>query len=125
MIEEQIHTYLSNQSEIISRVDPSSIGWIDTPEQEIYPKITFKALSAPPLYQSTDQFQLFRFWVVGEDKYIVAEILAAIKQVLHGLSGDMEGQYVHFISLIDTYSIDLRDDNLYEGYSDYRIIFTP
>jgi hypothetical protein len=91
MIEERLYNYLVAQPEILARANRDSIAWCDVENKNAeYPRLTFKSLSKPPLYQSDDQYQRMRFWVVGPDKFDVQALLDLLKAKLHRLSGDVD-----------------------------------
>ncbi len=125
MIEERIYNYLTSFTDVLARVNRNSIAWCDVEDKNAeYPRLTYKRISNPQLYQSTDQFQRYRFWIVGPDKFDVIALLDLLKEKLNRLYGDVDSQHFHFISLIDEGTMEKRDDGMYEIYADYRFSYT-
>ena len=117
MVEEKIYNYLRANLDLPAR----QIGWGDEPTGTAYPRVTFKKMSDPPLYQSTDTWQRWRFYVAHEDKFECKAIVELIVLALHGFYGLIEDFYFDFISKIDEGPIELREDNIYEIYVDFRV----
>lgn len=122
-IKDTIYTILTNDSDLIALVPATSIGWIDVDENKDYPRIVFKLISAPPLYQSNDQWQRWRFYCYSHLKVECEDIGEALKDLLHGYKGNLVGaQYIDFISKIDEVEV-TRQEAVYEKYIDFRISY--
>ena len=126
MVEERIYNYLidaDSNVDITSVVPASQIGWVDLPELTPYPQIVFKCISKPPMYQSTDQWQRWRFYILSEDKFKCQEIADLLESKLHRAYGVIDGQVFDFITKLDDSPIQRREDSIYEMYVDYRILY--
>lgn len=122
-IKDTIYTILINDSDLIALVPATSIGWIDVDENEDYPRIVFKLIAAPPLYQSDDQWQRWRFNCYSHLKVECKDIGEALISLLHGYKGNLVGaQYIDFISKIDEVEI-TKQESVYEKYIDFRISY--
>lgn len=120
MIEENIYNFLIADSSITALVG-RRIHWINDEQGTAYPKITFKCMSKPKLYQATDEWRRYRFFVYGEDKYTVQNIADTLTSKLHGLYGEVDGVYIDFMSKLDEIPPELREDSIYEMYLDFRV----
>lgn len=123
MIEENIYNYLISFSSLTSRVNPDSIGWIDVPEEYSYPKIKFVVISKPTMYQSDDQWQRWRFYIIAVDKFECQALADILTDILNRLYGLVDGTYIDYVAKIDESPIELRDDSLYEMSIDFRVLY--
>ena len=121
MVEENIKNFLNEQSEFTDLVE--SFGWIDLPEKSKYPRVTFKAISKPTLYQSTDRWERWRFYIVAANKKTCADIADVLDDLLNNLYGDVDSQAIDYIARIDEGQMERREDGKYEMYVDFRVLY--
>lgn len=100
-----------------------NIYFVEKPEEAEYPCITFKCISSPGLYQTDDKWERWRFYVIAPDQWEVQSITGELITTLDRLYGDMSGKEIDYIAKIDESSIDKRDDNNFEQYVDFRILY--
>ena len=124
-IQEALHLYLTDVDDLVALVPSSSISWIDARQTKTYPRVTYKQISAPPLYDAPDQWQRWRFYAYHMDKSRCLDIATALHDCLHRFSGDMAGIYISYISLIDRFDPEYQEtQQVYEAALDFRICFT-
>jgi len=123
MREENIHNYLASFADLTQQVDSENIAWVDVPQERTYPRIKYVVLSKPVFHQTDDQWQRWRFYIVGNDKYDVDLIARILKQKLNRVYGDVGGAEFDLIVMLDESEMILRDDNIYEVYQDYRVLY--
>jgi len=121
-LKDDIYTFLSENTSITSLVPVGQIGWIDVDEQAEYPRIIYQMVSAPPLYESDDQWQRWRFYCFSNLKTECKEIADALIALLRGLQDTIGETYVDLIEKIDESEV-TRLENIYEKYIDFRIIY--
>ena len=121
-IKDDIYSFLSSQSSITNLVPATQHGWIDCDEETNYPRIVFKMISDPPLYECNDRWQRWRFYALSDSKTECSNIGDALYNALHGLQDDMGSTYVN-VFMIDRSEVE-RMESTYELYLDFRIIYT-
>ena len=121
-IKDDIYNFLQLQSGITDIVPASQIGWVDCDEQTSYPRIVYKLISDPPIYQCNDRWQRWRFYCVSDSIEECENIGNALYTALHRLQDTMGDTYVN-VYLIDKSTID-KYESIYEQYLDFRIIYT-
>jgi len=120
-IKDDIYTFISSISSITNIVPSTQIGWIDCDETTPYPRIVYQKISDPPLYQANDRWQRWRFYCLSDSKDECRRIGDALYDALHRLQDDMGDTFVN-VFLIDQ-SEPTREENIYEKYLDFRIIY--
>lgn len=121
-IKDDIYSFLQTQSGVISLVPASQIGYVDCDETTPYPRIVYKMISDPPLYQSKDRWQRWRFFCFSDDKTECLNIGDSLFTALHRLQDTMGTTYVN-VFMIDRSEVE-RNESIYEMYLDFRIIYT-
>lgn len=121
-VKDDIYTFISSISAITNIVPATQIGWIDCDGVVPYPRIVFKNISDPPLYQCDDRWQRWRFYCLSESKEECRQIGDALYDALHGLQDDMGAQYYN-VFMLDQTEVE-REENIYEKYLDFRIIYS-
>lgn len=122
MISESLHTYLSEDTLIAAIVNAASIGYITVNKDNAdYPRIIYKKISSPAMYQGTDEWQRWRFYVLSQNKFDIDTIIGYITDRLNNVYGTIEDDDVDNISKIDEGMTIKRDDGIFEGYVDFRI----
>jgi hypothetical protein len=114
-----IYDYLNSDVNFSSRVN--TFGFLDVPEGSPVPRVSYKVISSPTFWETDDQWQRWRFFVVAEDKFDCLEIADIIEGLLNRAYGTIGGIYFDFISRLDASEVEQRDDELYELYIDYRV----
>lgn len=122
-LKDDIYTYMQAQTVITDLVDVGSIGWVDVDLQTIYPKIIYFCISAPPLYQATDQYQRWRFFIFADSKALCRQIIDALITTFHGLQGEIGATNLGFVTKIDENPIFRGNDDIFETSIDFRFIF--
>ena len=120
-VKDDIFSYISTVTGITDIVPVNQIGWIDTDENTPYPKIVYKMISAPPLYQANDEWQRWRFWIFSDSKVEALNIGTELRTALHRLQDTMGSTYYN-VFLIDESEVS-RQEDIYEKYIDFRIIY--
>jgi hypothetical protein len=120
-IKDDIYTFLSAQSAVTALVPVGQMGWIDCDEETSYPRIVYKMISDPPLYQANDRWQRWRFYALSDSKDECRQIGDALYDALHGLQDNMGSTYVN-VFMIDRTEV-TREESIYEQYLDFRIIY--
>jgi hypothetical protein len=123
LVKDDLYAYMITFPALLEKVPAASIGWIDVPVEVTGPKIQFKCVSDPILYQSDDRWQRWRFYIIHADKEECAATAIILKGILHRCYGLFSSTYIDYIALIDEFPIELRDDQNYEIYQDYRILY--
>jgi len=119
-LEEIIYNYLSSISDSLNNIAIASIGWLDVESNADYPRIIYKKISGSSYDQTHDKWERWRFYVTHADKFECQDIINILNKNLVGLKDKLSGQWIQSISKIDEGTIEIRDDNIYEGYVDYR-----
>lgn len=122
MTAENIYNYLKDVDAIHAIVS-DRIYWIDGDQGTTYPQISFKKISSPQKYETPDQWQRWRFYILCEDKFECNTLADLLTTHLNGIYGLLDVQYFDYISKIDEGIIKLRDDEIYEMYIDFRIVY--
>jgi hypothetical protein len=99
------------------------VYFVQKPEEAVYPCIVFKCISSPGLYQTEDKWERWRFYIIGPDEWEVQSISGTLIDSLNRLYGDMAGRDIDFIQKLDESSIEKREDNTFEMYVDFRILY--
>lgn len=118
MIQQYIYDFLTAESGMID-----NIYYVEKPENAEYPCIVFKCISSPGLYQTDDKWERWRFYIIGPDQWEVQSISGVLIESLNRLYGDMSGREIDYIAKLDESSIEKREDNNYEMYVDFRILY--
>lgn len=121
--EESIYDYLTSFSDILAQVDSENIAWVDVPEERTYPRIKYVIMTQPTLFQTDDQWQRWRFYVIGADKIQVKLITDILNQKLNRAYGDIGGLEYDLIVELDRSEMLKREDRMYETYSDFRVLY--
>ena len=121
-IEDVLNDYLIAQSEITDIVSPSNIDQIES-DTNSYPKIIYVKIDSPELYQSTDQWQRWRFFIVSPARAELNNVTDVLTDALNRAFGDFSGMYIDFIQKLNEGQITLRDDQIYESFLDFRILY--
>jgi hypothetical protein len=122
-VEDVLYSYLITQSGITDIVATGSIDHVDNLESAVYPRITYVKIDSPELYQATDQWQRWRFFVNSRDRAELNTIMDELTSSLNRAFGDFSGMYINFIQKLNEGQIILRDDSIYESYIDFRILY--
>jgi len=120
-VKNDIYTFISAQSAITSLVNVDNICWVDGDEDTTYPRIVYKMISDPPLYESGDRWQRWRFYVFSDLKTECLTIGDALYNALHRLQDEM-GDTFYNVFMLDRTEVE-RQENMYECYLDFRIIY--
>jgi len=120
-VKNDIYSFMQTQSGITDIVPVGQVGWIDCDTDTPYPRIIYKKISSPPLYQSNDEWQRWRFWVFSDDKTEVLAIGDELRTAFHRLQDTM-GSTFYNVFLIDESEVD-RQEEMYQKYIDFRIIY--
>lgn len=131
MREENIYNYLMAETEFSALLDSDSIGWVSTDKNSSYPRVTYNIISRPKIVDASDEWQRWRFYLTntiidstGKDgKFVIREIADVLTDLLNGVHGTIDGVHFDFIQKIDESEINLRDDEVYEMYIDFRILY--
>lgn len=121
-IKDTIFLILKSDSDLLNLVPASQMGHIDVDEDTDYPRIVYKRISAPPLYQSNDQWTRWRFYMFSESKVELENISIELTSLLHRLYGTFGSQYIDYVTIIDDVEI-TKGETVYEKYTDFRIIY--
>jgi hypothetical protein len=121
-IKNNIYAYLITISDLIAIVPAGQIGWVDVDENTDFPRIVFRMISSPPLYQSDDQWQRWRFFCRSDSKVECENIGEILIENLNRLQGDMGGKRMSYVAKIDENEATWQD-NIYEKYVDFRFVY--
>lgn len=126
-IDEAIYNHLIAEPLILSEVAATNINWIEADQTTDYPQIVYKNISAPNMYDSNDQWQRWRFFILDKNKVKCKDIAKLIRDRLNRFRGSAHGPFggvaVDYISLIEEMKIEYRDDKIFEAIQDYRICY--
>ena len=96
---------------------------VDCTEDTDYPRIVFQMISDPPLYESDDRWQRWRFFVYSDLKNECLNIGDALISALHRLKDATMGDtLMDYVFKIDDSEV-TRNENIYEKYIDFRFIY--
>lgn len=121
-IKTNIYTYLITITDLTDIVPATQIGWVDVDENTDFPRIVFKMVSSPPLYQSDDQWQRWRFFCYSDSKDECEDIGEILIENLNRLQGTMGGKRMSYVAKLDEIEA-TKQDNVYEKYVDFRFIY--
>lgn len=126
-IEEAIWNYLTGIAElqdIDGFIPTGQIGWVDLDQDVNYPRIVFKNISRPVLYQFPDQWQRFRFYILAPDKYTCVRLGRILSDSFEALTGEMGGKTISYVTKIEDEDPMYQElQQVYELTQDYRFIF--
>ena len=123
MVEENIYNLLIATSTLTAKVPAEQIGWVDVPDSTAYPKIEFRCIDKPTMLEATDEWQRWRFHIIHYSKTECAAIAVILTGLLNNAHGLIDGTYFDYIAKILESPLELRDDNQYEIYLDFRIMY--
>jgi hypothetical protein len=130
LLDEAIYNHLSGVAAIIALVPATSIQWIDAELETTIPRIVFRRISAPAMYDAYDQWQRWEIVTVHQDKWscrqianLVSDNLNRFKTVNEGLFGGAGGMSIDYIEKIEDPDPTLREDGRYEVIQEFRFIF--
>lgn len=127
MIDEAIYNHLITEPLIIVEVAAKNINWIEGSQSTTYPQITYINISSPNMYDSNDQWQRWRFFIVAKDRVRCRDIAKLVKERLNRFKGADEGLFggmaVDYVEIIEDMKIEYRDDSKFEAIQDYRFCF--
>jgi hypothetical protein len=129
LIQRNIYNFLisaedsNEKSTLIDYVDPASIGYVDVNVNAEYPRVTYNIISNPELYQTSDKWQRWRFYVSAQDKFLCKEIGDTLTEKLNNCYGLIDGVYFDYIVKLDESPITKSDDQIYEMYIDFRVLY--
>jgi len=128
MIQEAMYNFLNSITDLTDLVQ--DINWIDGNQQNavlLYPAVTYRVISAPSLHLTSDQWQRWRFYIVGDNKNELYDIKKILEDNLNYAIGELDpttGFKVDFIEKIDENEILYDSDTkLYTKFLDFRIIY--
>lgn len=130
-----IYDYLVSESDFTDLVDSGSLGFSFVDQSVDYPKVVFKKISNPRIVDATDEWQRWRFYITctknivinsqnRDGKFMLINIADVLTNLLNQLYGDLDSNTkLDFVKKLDESEIELRDDNVYEMYIDFRILY--
>lgn len=124
MVKDDLYNYMITFATLLAKVPAESIGWIDVPIG-VYPKIQFKCISRPLASDNKDEWQGWRFYIIHPDPeecQLTADIVRGIFDNCYGTLV-VGSRYYDFITMTAEFPIALRDDENFEIYQDYRILY--
>ncbi len=127
LLDEAIWTYLSGITDLVEKVPAASIQWGDAEQETAVPRVVYRRISAPTMYDATDQWQRWELITVHTDKYECREIANLISEALNRFKGADQGTFggmdVDYIEKIEDPDPALRTDGRYEIIQEFRFIF--
>ena len=123
MVEQNIYNLLIASTTLTAKVPALNIGWVDVLEDIAIPKIQFKVIDRPILYDSPDMWERWRFYIVHPSKLECVNVSVILTGLLHTAYGLIDGTYFDYIAKILESPLELRDDNQYEIYLDFRVLY--
>lgn len=120
-LKDDIYNYLMADTDFTSLVD--SLGWVSVEETSAYPRVTFNVIDAPRIYQASDEWQRWRFYIVASNKFDIESISSVLTDLLNGLYGTVGSSTVDFIQKLTESEVQMREDLIYESYIDFRILY--
>ncbi len=127
LLDKAIWTYLSGIAALVAKVPAESIQWGDAEQETAVPRVVYRRISSPSLYDATDQWQRWEIITVHTDKYEAQAIGVIISDSLHRFKGADQGTFggmaVDYIEKIEDRDPQLRTDGRYELIQEYRFIF--
>jgi hypothetical protein len=123
-IEEAIDTYLKSISDLTDVIPIQSIGWIDKRESTEYPRLVFRNISNPKLYEMPDRWQRWRFYILAEDSYTCKAVARILDTNLEALYGNMGGLTMSYVTKLNFPDPEFDEDRQkYMITMDYRFSF--
>lgn len=123
-IDNDIKTHLDSIAVLTAIIPAASIYWASSPQEDDYPRLVYRRISDPTLYDSDDRWQRWRFFIYHGDKGKCEEV----EQILHDYLnrkddsiGTLDVDYVQCLERSDPeFDNDLR---VYWSFIDFRIIY--
>ena len=130
-VPESIYFYLISESTFTDLVDNDSLGYISVEQNSNYPKVTYNIIDRPRIVDASDEWQRWRFYITctkdlnGEDgKFKVRAVADVLTSLLNSLYGVLDSNTkLDFVQKLTESEVFLRDDNIYESYVDFRILY--
>ena len=121
-VREEVYNYLLTVSSLTDIIG-TRLYYVECHETPEYPMIVYKEFSRPTSYQTDDQWQRWRFYILAEDPHVCEDINSILKSNLNRAYGTFGIEEVDYIAHMNDLEIVFRDDEVYELISDYRVIF--
>ena len=123
-IEEAIDTYLKSLSDLTDIIPVQSIGWVDKRQSTEYPRLVFRNISNPKLYEMPDRWQRWRFFIFAEDPFTCKAVGRLLDTKFEALYGNMGGLKMSYVTKLDFYDPEYDEDRQkYFLTMDYRFCF--
>ena len=123
MVSDNIYNLLAATATLTAIIPAENIGWVNVEELTAYPKLEYRCIDAPTMLEATDEWQRWRFHIVHYSKTQCAAVALILTGLLNNSHGLIDGTYFDYISKILESPLELRDDNQYEQYIDFRIMY--
>lgn len=119
---EAIYDELSANAAILAYVTATDIHWGEAPMNASVNRIVFRRVADPPIYDSDDRFQLWRFWIHYENRHDCERLAEVLYNQIHRKDDDFSGTDIDYVACVMNLDpVFVSELNAYEVIQDYTI----
>ena len=123
-IEQAIYDYLVGIDDLTDVVNINAIARLEITQTTAYPRLVFKNIDKPVLYEMPDEWQRWRFYILANDPYTAVAIGRILDTNFEGLTGTMGDKKISYVTKLADADPEFQEvQNMWELIQDYRFIF--